>query len=51
MKFLAVDAIPMFSNGVGIHLDFSETAPQVLYFDVYYTTPPVVGVQIVGSDE
>ena len=47
MKIYTGQVIPMFlgSSGAG-----GAIAPQIRFFDVYYTVPPVVGFTVIGSE-
>lgn len=40
---------PFFINGAGVGQNFGQIAAQILSFDVFYTEPVIVGLQIVGS--
>lgn len=48
MKFLG-SSIPVFVGQAGVGQNFGQIAPQVQFFDVFYTNPPVVGFHVVGS--
>ena len=51
MNFFTPNSEPLFLENAGIGYNFGLIAPQIKYFDVFYTLPPVVGLQILGSDE
>lgn len=48
MRIYPGQVIPLF---VGDGSLGSSGAPQIRFFDVYYVNPPVVGLQVVGSEE
>lgn len=49
MKIFSPFSIPLFLGTAGVGSSFGQIAPQVRFFDVYYTLPPVVGLQIIGD--
>lgn len=49
MKILGA-GIPLFLGQGGVGQNFGQIAPQIRFFDVYYIHPPVVGLQIIGSE-
>lgn len=51
MKVITQGSQLVFLGEAGIGHNFGQIAPQIKSFDVYYDQPPVVGLQIVGSDE
>ncbi len=51
MKLDPLDSQLLFVGTAGIGLNFGQIAPQVRMFDVFYTLPPVVGLQIIGEVE
>ena len=48
MRFYPINAIPFFTSGSGVG---GTSAPQIRFFDVYYTEAPIVGFQIIGFEE
>lgn len=49
MKFLPFGSHVLFLGDTGIGSNFGQIAPQIKYFDIYYTLPPVVGFQVLGG--
>lgn len=50
MKFMS-GPNPLFLGDSGIGQNFGQMAPQILFFDVYYTCAPVVGFHVVEEPE
>lgn len=40
-------SIPLFITTAGVG---GQASAQIRFFDVYYTTPPVVGFHVIGED-
>lgn len=51
MKLNPQDVQLLFLGTAGIGLNFGQIAPQIKFFDVYYTLPPVVGFHVIGDPE
>lgn len=48
MRFIG-GPFPFFLGQSGIGQNFGQIAPQIRFFDVYYDTPIIVGLQIIGA--
>jgi hypothetical protein len=49
MRFIPHNTAIIFLGTSGVGSNYGQIAPQLRFFDVYYTTPPVVGFHAVGS--
>jgi len=52
MKFIPHGSHILFLGESGIGTNFGQIAPQIRFFDVFYSLPPVVGFHVIayGSD-
>jgi hypothetical protein len=49
MHFYPTNINPLFTSGYGV--GGGSSAPQIRFFDVYYTEAPIVGLQVIGYEE
>jgi hypothetical protein len=48
VQFYPANVIPLFTSGTGV--GGGSSAPQIRFFDVYYTEAPIVGLQVIGFE-
>lgn len=51
MKFIPANTSILFLGDTGVGENFGQIGPQIRYFEVMYLNPPVVGFEVVGSDD